>query len=103
MVAYDHKGKAIGCGAFKEYSEKEVEIKRMFVPSSQRGKGIATIILNELEKWAKGLDFNKTILETLKEKDYAICFYKKNGYTITPNFGDYISAENSICFEKNIF
>lgn len=102
IVAYDDKGIPIGCGGIKEYSEEAIEIKRMFVPKTQRGKGIATLILNELENWSKELNFKKCILETLKEKHYAIGFYKKNNYTQIPNFGAYIKAENSICFEKKL-
>lgn len=102
VVAYDKEGKPVGCGAFKKYTTKEIEIKRMYVVSSERGKGIATLILYELEKWGMELNCNKALLETLKEKPYAIAFYKKNGYKVTSNFGDYISAENSICFEKQM-
>lgn len=100
IVAYDEKENLVGCGGIKEFSQHEVEIKRMYVPPIYRGKGIATIVLNELENWSCELNFQKCILETLKEKPYAIAFYKKNSYKIIPNFGDYIKAENSICFEK---
>lgn len=102
IVAYDKEGIAVGCGGIKEYSKEAMEIKRMFVPVTQRKKGIATLILNELEKWSNELHFKKCILETLKEKHYAIGFYKKNNYNEIPNFGEYIKAENSICFEKKI-
>lgn len=101
-VAYDERGNCIGCGGIKIYSADIIEIKRMFVPILQRGKGIATLILNELENWSRELHFKKSVLETLKEKEYAIKFYKKNGYSLIPNFGEYILAENSICFEKKL-
>lgn len=102
IVAYNEKGVAVGCGGIKTYSKEEVEIKRMFVPSIYRGKGIATMVLTALENWSKELGFKKCILETLKEKPYAIGFYKKNNYQEIPNFGEYITAENSICFEKEL-
>lgn len=102
VVAYDDKGNCVGCGGLKKYANETIEIKRMFVRSNQRGKGIATLVLNELEKWATELHFKKSVLETLKEKLYAINFYKKNGYAVIPNFGAYKSAENSICFSKEI-
>ena len=102
VVAYNKMGKPVGCGGIKEYSKNEIEIKRMYVPPNYREKGIATIILNELENWSSELKFKKCILETLIEKPYAIAFYKKNGYQIIPNFGEYMKAKNSICFEKDI-
>ncbi|MEP1489095.1 MAG: GNAT family N-acetyltransferase [Algibacter sp.] len=72
------------------------------MPSSFRGKGIATLVLKELENWSNELNFKACILETLKEKPYAIKFYEKNNYKVIPNFGEYIKAENSICFEKKL-
>lgn len=102
VVAYNDKEQAIGCGGIKEFSKSDVEIKRMYVPTTYRGKGIATIVLNELEKWSTELQFKKCILETLVEKPYAIKFYEKNGYKKITNFGEYIKAENSVCFEKEL-
>src|ERR1700694_5716943 len=49
----------VGCGAFKEYSDDTVEVKRMYVSSPRRGQGIATMILKELEKWARDLNYKK--------------------------------------------
>ena len=102
VVAYDENENPVGCGGIKEFSKSEMEIKRMYVSPSCRGNGIASILLNELEKWSTELGFQKCILETLKEKYYAIGFYKKNNYNEMPNFGNYVKAKNSICFEKEL-
>jgi len=79
-----------------------MEVKRMFVLPNKRGKGIASIILKELEKWAIDLSFKKCLLETGKKQPEAIRLYHKNGYKIIPNFGQYQNVENSVCFEKII-
>lgn len=91
-----------GCGAFKEFNPKSVEIKRMFTSSEARGKGIATLILKELEDWAAESDYSSCILETGIRQIEAVQFYKKNLYTITQNYGQYIGIENSLCFEKKL-
>lgn len=101
IVAYED-GMPAGCGAIKEYSTDTMEIKRMYVPVSNRGKRIATKILRELEIWAKELHFAKCILETGKMQPEAIGLYKKNGYIIIPNYGQYAGVENSVCFEKRL-
>lgn len=93
---------AVGCGAIKEYEENIMEIKRMFVPQEKRGKGIASIVLKELENWAKELGFKKCILETGIKQPEAISLYKKNDFSITKNYGQYAEVENSVCFEKSI-
>jgi N-acetylglutamate synthase-like GNAT family acetyltransferase len=40
---------AVGCGAFKDYEKETAEIKRMYVREENRGRGIAGLILAELE------------------------------------------------------
>jgi GNAT superfamily N-acetyltransferase len=101
VLAYDD-GKPAGCGAIKEYSTDTMEIKRMFVLSDHRRKGIAAKILAELELWTAELSYAKCILETGKKQPEAIELYKKNGYQPIPNYGQYIGVENSVCFEKKI-
>ncbi|HMD00018.1 MAG TPA: GNAT family N-acetyltransferase [Ferruginibacter sp.] len=90
----------VGCGAIKPFSERSMEVKRMYVIPELRGKGIASIVLKELEQWATELNYNKCFLETGKKQPEAIALYKKNGYNIIPNFGQYANVENSVCFEK---
>jgi putative acetyltransferase len=99
VLAYENEEPA-GCGAIKEYSTGTMEIKRMFTMSECREKGIASRVLTELEKWATELNYKKLILETGKRQPEAIALYKKNGYKIIPNYGQYENVENSICFEK---
>lgn len=98
IVAYVNKT-PVGCGAMKKYSENTVELKRMFVPETERGKGIASKIVNELEMWARELNYTKCILETGVRQPEAIGLYKKNGYMRIPNFGQYVNAKGSVCFE----
>lgn len=101
IVVYD-QDEPIGCGAVREYTANTMEIKRMFVQLKNRGLGIASIILKELETWCNELNFKKCILETGKNQPEAIRLYKKNNYTITPNFGHYKNVTNSVCFEKEL-
>jgi len=99
VLAYiDNQVKA--CGALKQYSENIAEIKRMFVLEADRGKGIASLVLKELEGWAKELHFEKCILETGENQPEAINLYFKNNYLRIPNYGPYESIYTSICFEK---
>jgi putative acetyltransferase len=101
ILAFDDKI-AVGCGTIKLYNSFTMEVKRMFVADGHRGKGIAGDILIELEKWAKELGFSRCILETGTRQEAAIVLYKKSGYRIIPNYGQYAGVENSLCFEKLI-
>ncbi|WP_196935954.1 GNAT family N-acetyltransferase [Sphingobacterium hungaricum] len=101
LVAYENET-AVGCGAIKEFSKDAMEVKRMYVLPYQRGKGIASKILAGLENWASELGYASCVLETGKKQPEAIALYKKSGYRIIPNYGQYIGIENSICFEKTV-
>ena len=90
----------VGCGALKAFGENTMEVKRMFVPFALRGRGYALSILKELEKWASEMNSKKCILETGVKQHEAINLYTKAGFKVTPNYGQYIGVENSVCFEK---
>ena len=102
VVAYNDS-KAMACGGLKQYSSEAVEIKRMYTAPEGRRKGLATLVLKELEAWALELDFKRCVLETGKRQPEAIALYHKNGYKPIANYGPYSEMENSVCFEKVIF
>ena len=74
----------------------------MYVDPSLRGQGIGTILLLALEKWAKEMNYANCVLETGKRQPDAVALYKKNGYSIVDNYGQYKGIENSICFSKTL-
>ncbi len=90
----------VGCGAIKEYAAGVMEVKRMYVMPGSRNQGIASAILKELEHWAIELEIGKLLLENGFNQTEAIAQYKKSGYLIIPNYGQYENIVNSVCFEK---
>ncbi|WP_341215588.1 GNAT family N-acetyltransferase [uncultured Wocania sp.] len=101
VIAYSNNS-AVGCGAFKAFNTNTVEIKRMYTNTENRGEGIASKILKELEIWSNELGYNYCVLETGIRQVEAVQFYKKNDYTIIPNFEPYKNVENSLCFKKDL-
>lgn len=99
VVAFENEV-AVGCGAIKAFDAETMEVKRMFVPHKHRGRGIASLVLTELERWAFELGYKRCVLETGEKQPEAIRLYTKNGYYITPNYGQYKGVETSKCFEK---
>jgi len=99
LVFYDGET-PVACGAIKEHAPNAMEVKRMYTLPKFRGRGLASKTLVGLENWARELGYAKCVLETGKRQPEAIALYKKNDYTITPNYGQYIGIENSVCFEK---
>ena len=101
VVAY-HGAEAVGCGAIKAFSADAMEVKRMYVLPAHRKKGIAAMILSELERWAAELSCSRCLLETGRRQPEAIALYTKQGYQHIANYGQYAGIENSVCFEKII-
>jgi len=101
VVAHQDES-AVGCGAFKKFTDESVEIKRMFVRPENRGQGIAVEILKELENWAAEIGFKSAVLETGKKQPEAIRLYAKSGYEPIPNYGQYDGLENSVCMKKSL-
>jgi len=101
IIAYIN-GIAVGCGAIKQFDSESVEVKRMFVSEEYRGRGIAHKILNELENWAKELNYTSTVLETSNVQIEAVGLYTKSGYAVIENYGQYAGIETSICFKKEL-
>jgi putative acetyltransferase len=99
VIAYEFDN-PVACGCFKIYSSDSVEIKRMYVNPTARGRGISKMILNELLKWAREIGFKKAILETGSNQPEAIGLYTKEGFIKIENFAPYQNMPNSICFEK---
>lgn len=101
VVAYRDEA-PVGCGAFKEFEPGTVEIKRMYVRPDYRQQGVARAVLGELETWAAELVYATAVLETGKRQPEAIALYKRCGYDLTPNYGQYVGVENSVCMLKII-
>lgn len=99
IVAY-HENNPIGCGAIKAFNDTTMEVKRMYVSPKQRGKGIAKLILAELETWTRELGFSRCILETGINQPEALALYHKSGFVRIPNYGQYENVKSSFCFEK---
>lgn len=102
VVLFYEDDQAVGCGAFKDFDKETVEVKRMFVLPEFRGRGIAGLILDELEKWARELSYSRCILETGVKQTSAVALYKRNGYKTIANYGPYEGIENSICMQKEL-
>ena len=95
-------GKPVGCGCFKPFSDKTVEMKRMFILPEMRGKQLAARMLQELETWAVEEGNTAAVLETGYRQIEAQRLYSVAGYFRTENYGQYIGMEDSICYRKEL-
>ncbi len=90
----------VGCGSIREYEKNGMEVKRMYVLNTHRNKGIASMVLKELEDWAKELKYDFLVLETGLKQPAAMHLYEMSGFVIIPNYGKYEGMGNSVCYKK---
>ncbi len=95
-------GDPVGCGAVRELEPGVGEVKRMFVHSTRRRKGVARRLLAALEMEARKRGYEWLRLETGVGQPEAIALYRSSGYVDRPPYGEYIGNPASVCFEKRL-
>ncbi len=101
VLAYENNI-PMACGAIKEISSDTIEVKRMYTAPLGRGKGFATAVISELQKWGAEMTYKKCVLETGTRQPDAVALYQKNGFSSITNYGQYAGIENSLCFGKEL-
>lgn len=99
MVAY-MDGKAVGCGAWKKKDDQTAEIKRIFVSKDFRRQGVASALIEALERDVAAHGYTRAILETARTTDDSAALYHKLGFREIAYYGSPAGAENCRCFEK---
>jgi len=96
------EGRALGCGAFVLGGDGQAEMKRVFVDPAARGRGIAGIIMEALEREAAKHGVTLMQLETGIKQLEAIALYRKCGYVERGPFGAYRPDPLSLFMEKEL-
>ena len=101
VIAYDNDIPA-GCASFKKYDDENAEVKRVFVKKEYRGQGISNELMKMLEERAREKGFKYLILESGEPLVAAMVLYRKIGYKVIPNYGQYINMKESVCMKKKL-
>ena len=100
VVTYDDI--PVGSASFKKYDDECAEVKRVFVKEEYRCKGIANKLMGLLENTAREQGYRYLILESGKPLVAAMALYRKIGYKVIPNYGQYKDMSDSICMKKEL-
>ncbi|MGE5805770.1 MAG: GNAT family N-acetyltransferase [Ignavibacteria bacterium] len=102
IIVSDENDNPAGCGALKYFDPFTIEIKRMYVRKIFRGKGLSKLILQELERKAKEMNYSRIVLETGVRQPEAVNLYEKSGYRRIEAYGKYADDPESLCYVKKI-
>lgn len=93
-------GRAVACGGWRTLRADAAEIKRMYVAAPARRRGLAALVLAELERTAVERGFERMVLETGSKQPEAIAMYEKFGYRPVERFGYYRCAPEAVHLGK---
>jgi putative acetyltransferase len=93
---------AAGCGGVQLFGAEYGELKRMYVRSEFRGRGLGKLMLNHLAHYARQQGVGLLRLETGIHQKEAIGLYEGFGFKCVPPFGEYKEDPLSIFYEKRI-
>ena len=79
---------------------QDAEIKRMYVRPAFQRRGLARLILTELERTAAEAGITRLVLETGLEQPEGIALYRSAGYEDIPAFGYYAGEPLSVHLGK---
>jgi GNAT superfamily N-acetyltransferase len=92
----------VACGGWRIVEPGLAELKRMYVASGFRGRGLSRILLAALEDSARNAGVTRLRLETGHRQPEAIRLYETSGYTRIDKFGVYRHDPGSSCFGKSL-
>jgi GNAT superfamily N-acetyltransferase len=93
-------GAPVAMGGWRRLGGAEAEIKRMYVTPGARRRGLARLILAELERTAADAGVTRLLLSTGPEQPEAVALYEQRGYTAVPGFGHYGCHPKALFFGK---
>jgi GNAT superfamily N-acetyltransferase len=82
------------------FGPEVLEVKKVFVGSGHRGRGVARRLMAELEKLARDRGATSLVLQTGDLQQPAIALYLDLGYVPIPPYGKYVVMPNALCYQK---
>ena len=73
-----------------------------FIRKEYRGRGISNKLMKLIETNAKNKGYCYMVLESGEPLVAAMALYRKRGYKIIPNYGQYKNMSDSICMKKEL-
>jgi GNAT superfamily N-acetyltransferase len=93
-------GRPAGCGGWRSSGDGVAEVKRMYVEPAFRRRGIAALVLTELERTAAAAGHRQLVLNSGARQPEALALYDRAGYTPVPGYGVYADAPDAVFLGK---
>lgn len=95
-------GEPAGCGAWRAYPPGGAEIKRVYVAPGFRRRGLAQVLMAELERSAARAGHRSVVLNTGQRQPEAVALYRELGYAPVPGYGVYACSPEAVFLGKEL-
>ena len=92
-------GRPVGHAALRPFND-ELEVKKVFIDESVRGRGLSRALMLELERVALERGIRSLVLQTGDRQVAAIALYVSLGYVPVPVYGKYTAIPFALCYRK---
>ena len=95
-------GVPAGCGGWRAHGDGVAELKRMYVEPAFRRRGLAALLLAELERTAAAAGHRHLLLNSGDRQPEALALYARAGYTPVAGYGSYADAPGAVFLGKEL-
>ncbi|MBB3085840.1 GNAT family N-acetyltransferase [Geodermatophilus sabuli] len=95
-------GVPAGCGAWRVHADGVVEVKRVYVDPAFRRRGLAQLLMAELERSAAAAGHRAVVLNSGNRQPEALALYAALGYTPVAGYGVYADAPGAVFLGKGL-
>jgi len=78
----DLAGTVVGMAGIERLNDTEAEVRRMYVDSGYRRRGIGVRLLSHIEDFCIGEGYQRILLSTSEMQDAALALYRAQGYRL---------------------
>jgi GNAT superfamily N-acetyltransferase len=93
-------GRTVAGGGIRRLDPCSGELKRMWTAPTHRRRGLARLVLAELEDAARERGFRRLLLETGPAQPEAIRLYASAGFELIPGYGRYRDEPDCLSYAK---
>jgi GNAT superfamily N-acetyltransferase len=89
-LAFDGE-RTVGCVVLRPLTgvaPRACEVKRLYVRPAHRGAGLAGMLMDALETYARGAGYDAIYLDSKEGLDDAVRLYRRRGYVDVPRYND---------------
>lgn len=80
--------RSAGCVALRDLGGGTCEMKRLYVASAHRGRGLGEQLIEGIVGWAERAGYRRMVLDTLPEMTAASALYRRHGFVETDRYWD---------------